>query len=139
MEIRQYQKSDFMAVQKLFKNELGYEINENHLDAMLKLNFFIYVAIIRNQLVGFIGVETTYAFELENKIYRVIALAVDATFIHQGIGKQLIDYVEKIGREQNVCLIAVSSNLKRKEAHLFYEHMGFNKTGYRFIKKIEKG
>ena len=90
MEIRAYQSNDFESVYQLFKSELGYEVNKQHIEEMLKSHFKIFVAIIDQQVVGFIGIELTYGFEIKNKVIRIIALAVDTLYQRQGIGKQLI-------------------------------------------------
>ena len=137
MEIRAYQSNDFESVYQLFKSELGYEVNKQHIEEMLKSHFKIFVAIIDQQVVGFIGIEITYGFEIKNKVIRIIALAVDTLYQRQGIGKQLICYIETL--DVSAMILTLNSGLKRKQAHRFYKHLGFMIKGYSFIKKIGKG
>ena len=47
---------------------------------MIKNNYLIYVACIENKVVGFIGIEVSYVFELPKQIMRVNALAVDKNY-----------------------------------------------------------
>jgi len=42
-----------------------------------------------------------------------------------GIGKLLVDKVKQWAREKNNSKIGLRCNVKRTEAHLFYEHLGF--------------
>ena len=51
----------------------------------------------------------------------------------KGIGKKLIQMAIDYGKANNCHKIVLLSNIKRKEAHLFYESCGFNgdsKRGY---------
>lgn len=43
----------------------------------------------------------------------------------QGIGKKLIDYIEACARERNCKFVMFTSLAKRKEAHKFYESLGY--------------
>lgn len=133
MEIRAYQSNDFEPVYQLFKNELGYEENKQHIEEMLKSHFEIFVAVIDQQVVGFIGIELTYVFEINNKVIRIIALAVDTKYQRQGIGRQLICYIETL--DVSATILTLNNGLKRKLVHCFYTHLGFMIKGYSFIKK----
>ena len=137
MEIRAYQSNDFESVYQLFKNELGCEENKQHIEEMLKQHFEIFVAVINQQVVGFIGIELTYVFEINNKVIRIIALAVDTKYQRQGIGRQLIHYIETL--DVSATILTLNSGLKRKQVHCFNTHLGFMIKGYCFIKKIGKG
>lgn len=123
MEIRACQSNDFEPVYQLFKNELGYEENKQHIEEMLKSHFEIFVAVIDQQVVGFIGIELTHVFEINNKVIRIIALAVDTKYQCQGIGKQLIHYIETL--DVSATILTLNNGLKRKQVHCFYTHLGF--------------
>ena len=69
---------------------------------MIKNNYLIYVACMENKVVGFIGIEISYVFELPKQIIRVNALAVDRNYQNKGIGKQLIQEIEKYARTNNI-------------------------------------
>lgn len=52
----------------------------------------------------------------------------------QGLGKQLMDAIENIAHERDCYYIILVSGEKRKEAHVFYEKMGYRDEkveGYR--------
>lgn len=44
----------------------------------------------------------------------------------QGIGKKLIGYIEECAREKNCKFVMFTSLAKRKEAHRFYESLGYS-------------
>ena len=104
---------------------------------MIKNNYLIYVACIENKVVGFIGIEVSYVFELPKQIMRVNALAVDNNYQNKGIGKQLIQVVEKYAKINNLAAITLNSGISRKTAHIFYEKQGYSKKGYSFIKYLK--
>lgn len=87
----------------------------------------IYVACIENKVVGFIGIEVSYVFELPKQIMRVNALAVDKNYQNKEIGKQLIQKVEKYAKINNMAAITLNSGISRKTAHIFYENKGILK------------
>ena len=63
---------------------------------MIKNNYLINVACIENKVVGFIGIEVSYVFELPKQIMRVNALAVDKNYQNKEIGKQLIQRLKNM-------------------------------------------
>lgn len=50
----------------------------------------------------------------------------------QGIGKQMMAFAIERCSERGCYKLALSSNLKRRRAHEFYESLGFEKHGYSF-------
>jgi GNAT superfamily N-acetyltransferase len=45
-----------------------------------------------------------------------------------GIGKMLVDYIEEQARGNNCYFVMLMSLIKRKEAHQFYEALGYSTT-----------
>lgn len=99
-------------------------------------NYCILVACNESQVIGFIGLQLDYAFEITGKVMRIIALAIANEYQNKGIGKQLVKESEKYALKNNVKVITLNSGLSRVEAHKFYEKQGFNKKGYSFIKRV---
>jgi GNAT superfamily N-acetyltransferase len=52
-------------------------------------------------------------------------LVIDQDHRGMGIGKLLVDKIKQWAREKNNSKIGLHCNVKRTEAHLFYEHLGF--------------
>ncbi|MBO9599379.1 MAG: GNAT family N-acetyltransferase [Cohnella sp.] len=59
---------------------------------------------------------------------------VSARARRQGAGKQLMRHIEQVARDRNCWYMILVSGETRKEAHLFYERLGFKEErvqGYR--------
>lgn len=66
----------------------------------------------------------------------VEGVAVDPEFQGQGIGKQMMQFATAQCRAAGCYKLSLSTNLKRKEAHAFYESLGFQKHGYSFLVEL---
>ncbi len=55
-------------------------------------------------------------------------LVIDEHHRGMGIGKLLIERVKHWAKEKGNDKIALHCNIKRTEAHLFYEHLGFTEV-----------
>lgn len=53
-------------------------------------------------------------------------LVVSSKCRRLGIGKMLVEYIEEQAREKNCYFIMLMSLMKRKEAHRFYEALGYS-------------
>jgi GNAT superfamily N-acetyltransferase len=54
----------------------------------------------------------------------------------QGIGKAMMEYAIDFARERGCKSVKLTSNLKRTDAHRFYERLGFEKTHAGFRLKL---
>jgi GNAT superfamily N-acetyltransferase len=63
----------------------------------------------------------------------VEGVAVDPEFQGHGIGQQMMQFAAAQCRTAGCYKLSLSTNLKRQEAHAFYESLGFQKHGYSFL------
>ena len=63
-------------------------------------------------------------------------VAVRSEWQGKGIGKQMMEYAIGQCKEAGCYKMALSSNSIRKNAHRFYESLGFKKHGYSFVLDI---
>ena len=144
MKIRCFEENDIKPIYELLKNELGYEVDYSlfvlRVQEMIKNNYLIYVACIENKVVGFIGIEVSYVFELPKQIMRVNALAIDKNYQNKGIGKQLIQKVEKLHQEE-IELEILRSLGKVTNQRTIADEIGYSagKVNYVLKKLVEKG
>ncbi|MBS1239687.1 MAG: Aminoglycoside N(6)-acetyltransferase type 1, partial [Proteobacteria bacterium] len=61
-------------------------------------------------------------------------MVVEEGLRSQGIGAELVRAAEDWLKAQGCGMIEVTSNLKRTEAHRFYERLGFERTSLRFAR-----
>lgn len=95
--------------------------------------FKVYIAVANEQIIG--------AFELlimDNLAHSGMPSGIVEDVVvakeHQrkGVGKVMMLYAMNICREYGCYKVSLSSNLKREDAHRFYESLGFEKHGYSF-------
>jgi GNAT superfamily N-acetyltransferase len=83
-----------------------------------------FVAMHENKIIGWIGV--AHALQIESAPFAEIrGLIVDERYRGYGIGKLLIEKVKQWSKETGNKTLRLRTNVIRKEAHLFYQHLGF--------------
>lgn len=132
--IRQMKSEDLKAVLALAEVELGYlcdeEVGREQMQKILaKEDQKIFVAELKGQVVGFIQGEM-YQVIFAPTYTNILGLAVDRRFHKQGIGSALLKKVESWGMENGAYAMRLTSAMKRREAHIFYE-----KCGYEVVKE----
>jgi ribosomal protein S18 acetylase RimI-like enzyme len=139
--IRRAENSDAKVLAELM-TELGYPTRVSEMEMRLetiltKPEYRAFVAEYKGQLCGMIGtcVWDSYAHNSPNG--QIIALVVSDKLRGRGVGKTLIAAAETDFSERNIKRISVNTHIRRDDAHLFYEQMGYVKTGFRFVKELE--
>ncbi|MBP2636521.1 MAG: GCN5-related N-acetyltransferase [Firmicutes bacterium] len=91
-----------------------------------------------NQLLGSVMGITCIDTVGECRPFMVLEnLIVSKESRRHGIGKILVSYIEEHARKQNCYFIMLMSLTKRKDAHSFYESVGYSKTiSYGFKKYL---
>lgn len=84
-----------------------------------------------------IGIREIYTYEEDSPFTQISALVTRKDLRGKGIGKELINYVEKWARNRGSKSIFLTSGNKpeRKNVH-DYENLGFEINGFRFTKKF---
>lgn len=144
MVIREADKQDFQAICGLIRNELGYsELNDP--ETIKRLEYFdvhedwvTFVALDGGEVVGFVGIMKGMAYNIEGYYSEIVALAVSEKARRKGIGTALMIQAETWAYAQGVHEVGLHSNLRRIEAHEFYEKIGYMKKSYWFYKKLEE-
>jgi len=139
--IRAAEKSDAAALAELM-GELGYPTRgsdmEMRLEAIAKESHYrTFVAMHGAKICGMIGTCCLYSYEHNNLGGRILALVVSETMRGKGVGEELVRVAEKDFIERNVRRIALNTRFQREDAHRFYERLGYQKNGYRFVKDLE--
>ena len=120
--------NDARSVNMLSK-QLGYPLSIEqtlqNINAVLEnKDHTAFVAEYENKIVGWIGASQAIMIEVMPHC-EINGLVIDQDHRGMGIGKLLIDNVKQWAREKNNSKIGLRCNVKRTEAHLFYQHLGF--------------
>jgi len=126
--IRSISEQDVTAVNKL-SSQLGYAMPIEQTLANIRSvlgakGHNAFVALHADRIVGWIGVAE--ALQIESAPFNEIrGVIVDEQFRGHGIGKLLIEKVKEWSKETGNRTLRLRCNMIRKEAHLFYQHLGF--------------
>ena len=140
---RDYTQSDLKYIRDMLELDLGYGVSLNELEKRISEmlsceNYKIFVACNGERVIGFVGMVSFIAFEVQNKAAKIIALAVSQKYRNNGIGTNLLNSVESYCKNNGVSVISLNSGLSRENAHKFYESKGYSKKSFGFIKKINE-
>ncbi|WP_318780899.1 GNAT family N-acetyltransferase [Dendronalium phyllosphericum] len=98
----------------------------------------MYVATLANEYV--IGWTHAHIYDLivMPTLATILGLVVDKDYRHRGIGSFLMQQIENWASLAGCESVVLRSNIKRKEAHLFYEKIGYIniKQSLTFQKKL---
>ena len=142
--IREANECDYLAIGNLIKHELGYDdVNFSLLfDRLKKIRFddnhMTYVAVMDEKIVGFIGVFKYITYEIDAEYLLVLAMAVSQKHQNQGIGSMLLRQAEQFAVDNNIFHVRLTSNLKRLDAHIFYERNDYVRKSYGFLKSLSE-
>lgn len=109
--------------------QLGYPLSieqtlQNINSVLQSKDHTAFVAEFENKVVGWIGAAQAIMIEVMPHC-EINGLVIDEHRRGMGIGKLLIDKVKQWAKDKGNDKIGLHCNVKRTEAHLFYQHMGF--------------
>jgi GNAT superfamily N-acetyltransferase len=141
-EIRPARMADASALAKLMEH-LGYPTMAGEMEARLTAllahsDYQTLVAECNGHLVGMIGIHLGRYYEKNGVYGRIVALVVEPEHQGQHIGSALVAEGELWLKTRGVETIIVNSGTHRQAAHRFYEHLGYQETGIRFVKTFEE-
>ena len=140
LTIRVAEVNDASALAQLMC-ELGYETTKSEMHTRLQRiatdeRIRTFVAVCDGQVCGMIGTLTYPSIEHNDSSGRIVALVILRTMRRRGIGRALIASAEKDFAQREIRRIALNTQLARKEAHKFYESLGYERNGWRYVKQL---
>jgi GNAT superfamily N-acetyltransferase len=132
--------SDSTAIAALV-TQLGYPTAPADMKARLELllphpEHSMVVAETSGEVVGLVAAQVGNALEFNGTYGRINGLVVDARWRGHGIGTLLMQHIESWCKERGAQALVLTSGHHRAEAHKFYEAIGYDATGLRFIKRL---
>ena len=140
--IRDLERRDYISLAAVWREVFGPLTDEAVAGVCEKMEgdsrYRIFVAETDGKVTGFVTTVEALAINLPsgNGYIKVNGLAVLPEFRHCGIGKMLMERVERLAGEREISLIGLASGFRRTDAHEFYEHLGYQKLSFWFRKTI---
>lgn len=123
--------------------ELGYptsvEVMRNRMQTLESLpDYHTFIADWDGRAIGLIGVCKRVLYESDDTPVQIVALVTHSQYRGMGIGKSLVQTAERWALEAGAAKIFLTSGVRpeRSDAHAFYQNLGYDITGYRFVKKL---
>ena len=95
-----------------------------------------FVAEREGRVVGFVGVMHGLSYVYDPPYARLLALVVEPGERGRGTGAALAREAERWAREHGSDSLHLTTRLHREDAHRFYEGLGYERTGARYVKKL---
>src|SRR6266542_4830513 len=128
--IRKAEKIDKESIQYLIKELTGHSISDSDMENRFDVVEFsqidsLYVYEQDNKVIGLLGFRIRENIEENSRFGEISVLVVDSNYRKQGIGKQLIDFADKLANNNNCIGTWLVSGFGREEqAHPFYKSQG---------------
>lgn len=95
-----------------------------------------FVAEAEGRVVGLATVHSRAVLHHVLPVAQLTALVVPPDVRGRGVGRALVSEAEQWARERGADRLVVTTALHRAEAPLFYERLGFEHTGRRYVKRL---
>ena len=95
----------------------------------------VVVADVDGEVVGFVAIHLIPRFEHGDQVVRILALVVDPGVRDRGIGRQLMDAVEGVGRERAAAFLEVTAGHHRPDARHLFESLGYDAGLTAYLRK----
>jgi GNAT superfamily N-acetyltransferase len=120
---------------------LGHPIEEadvsRNLEILAKNDVLPLVATDGDVVIGMCGISAMVTVHRPAPVGRVSVMIVDEANRGNGIGALLMTEAERRLSQRGCKIIEVTSNMRRDRAHHFYGELGYERTSYRFMKKLD--
>jgi len=143
LSIRKAQQNDVNALSVLMTDLARHNVTPD--DMLNRLQFVaeskidsLYICEEDGKILGLLGFRIRENIEEVSRFGEVSAIVVNTKEKRRGVGRFMMDYAEKLAREMGCKgTWLVSGFAREEEAHKFYQRLGYQTTGYRFVKLFE--
>ena len=143
LKVRNCEITDFAEIFKLFEqlwidSILDFDsLREVYENTLKSSHQKLIVGIKNNKIIGFCSLTIKNNLWQSGNLGHVDELVVDENYRGNGYGKTLIDSITKIAKDLKCKRIELDSAFHRKEAHRFYESLGYENRAYLFSKQLD--
>lgn len=141
MNTRKAEEKDYEELMHLYNDFVGEDRYSRHdgdsyRQVLQSPTNVAYVVEEEGKIIGFITASIRNVVRYPRPIMEIDELYVVQEFRKQGIGKQLVEFIEHLAKEKNCCRVYIASHARFETAHKFYEGLGYNKYGLHFYKDL---
>jgi GNAT superfamily N-acetyltransferase len=142
IDIREARRADAPTLTKLIV-ALGHPITEanvsRNLERLAATGLPPLVATAGDDVIGLCGLSEMVTIHRDAPVGRISILVVAEQHRSGGIGALLVAEAEKRLEARGCKMIEVTSNMRRERAHGFYEKLGYQRTSFRFMRRLASG
>lgn len=140
-ELRALNPSDAEAAARLL-GQLGYPASSAALEARIRLAAAAQVETVvavgsDGKLIGLASMHRLQLLTEDGTHALLTSVVVDEHARGSGVGRALVEAMCARARELGCARLALTTHLRRAEAHAFYERLGFEFTGRRYVRMLE--
>lgn len=141
IDIRRAKPEDYKSIYELVCQLENSQLNENYFMEVFNRNIhsatiFYWVIAMDKKVIGFISMHIQDLLHHEGRVAEVQELCVDLNYQNKGFGKILLEQAVLEAKQQQCALIEVAANRKREAAHRFYEREGWERSHFKFTRKL---
>lgn len=137
--IRRARPGDATALARLI-GQLGYAVSADEVAARLATMAdeaeLVLVAELDGGVVACLTTSSLRVLHRPAPVGRISMMVVDEGLRGQGIGAALVREAEGMLAADGCYMVEVTSNLRRVDAHRFYEKLGYERTSVRLAKTL---
>ena len=137
--IREAVATDSEGIAELI-DQLGYAVSADEvatrLDAIESSGQQVLVAELDERVAGCLSTSTMTVLHRPAPVGRISMMVVAESLRGQGIGGRLVGAAERLLAAKGCQIVEVTSNLRRADAHRFWERIGYERTSARFARTI---
>jgi GNAT superfamily N-acetyltransferase len=143
VNIRPAVASDAPALANML-DQLGYPTDASEIPERLarmaeRPGTTVFVAELREQAVGVVTVHLFPSLHTSEPVAWLTALVVDESVRGSGVGSALVARAEEWAQRHGAKRLALTSHLRRADAHEFYKRRDYEQTGVRLVKELVAG
>jgi N-acetylglutamate synthase-like GNAT family acetyltransferase len=122
--------------------ELGYAVSASDLLARMRRllgrdDQKVLIAERDSHALGLLALHVFPVLAYDRDLAMIMALVVTQAARGLGVGRALIERAEAIGKSLGASRLMVTTHVRRADAHAFYERLGFEFTGRRYVRSID--
>jgi ribosomal protein S18 acetylase RimI-like enzyme len=133
--------ADSVMIADLVSN-LGYPTSPRQMEVRLQTifadsSYATFVALLDSKVLGFVGLHVGLLYENDNQYGQIMAIAISRDYRRMGIGRRLMHLAEETMAQMGAQIFVLGSGNHRIDAHAFYEALGYEFTGRRYVKTVK--